>query len=591
MTSRRLSLLLAWWIAANVALIAQQAAGTVSGRVVTTDANPQPIRGATVRLIGVGRTAVTDDSGAFEFAGLAPGRYTVVVEKPAYITTQFGAVRTGGPGTPVAVAASRAVRGLVVRLPRGAVISGVVRGIDGQPVPNLAVMVTPGGQASQVLTDDRGEYRIFGLLPGDYLVQASPRVTVAGVSAPSTADVDARLADVERRFGRGRGSIVTPAGGSVPARGTTGPDPTPPLTGYSIVYFPGTVRAEQAAPVSIAEGEERNGVDFPLVLAGTSRITGVVVGPEGAPVPRTMLSISTAASTTIESLRPRITTSPTERDGQFVVVNVAPGHYTLSARVNASVSPAALANGLAQIKPDLWGTVEVDALDTDTTGIVIQLRPAVTLSGRLVFDSRTGTRPDNIAGTRLELISPGSASNLLMTSTRRATVRADGAFEIGPFIPGEFQIASSLIADGAGWWLQSATASGHDLLDAPLDFSVIGSITDAVLTFTDRHTQLSGTLQHAPQVPAPEYTIVVFPADRRLWNAARRMRNGRPATDGAFEFTDLPAGEYLLAALTDVDASGWRNPAFLEGLVSASVRVAIRPGETTRQDLAVKRSE
>jgi uncharacterized protein (DUF2141 family) len=80
----------------NVA--AQAPLASISGTVVSTDAQPQPITRAIVMLTGGGipdnLSAVTDASGAFRFQNLSPGRYAITVTKPAYLPMSFGATRT-----------------------------------------------------------------------------------------------------------------------------------------------------------------------------------------------------------------------------------------------------------------------------------------------------------------------------------------------------------------------------------------------------------------------------------------------------------------------------------------------------------------
>ncbi len=84
-----------------------------------------------------------------------------------------------------------AVTNLAMTIARGGVITGVVRDVGGRPVPGLNVRVlklgynavtgerTLGapGQAAWAVTDDRGEYRAFGLPPGGYLVVVVPPVS------------------------------------------------------------------------------------------------------------------------------------------------------------------------------------------------------------------------------------------------------------------------------------------------------------------------------------------------------------------------------------------------------------------------------
>ena len=49
----------------------------------------------------------------------------------------------------------------------------------------------------------------------------------------------------------------------------------------------------------------------------------------------------------------------------------------------------------------------------------------------------------------------------------------------------------------------------------------------------------------------------------------------------------LPAGDYHLAAITDADPEDWQNPAFLEQLISASVRIRLIGGQPLVQGLRI----
>jgi hypothetical protein len=127
------------------------------------------------------------------------------------------------------------------------------------------------------------------------------------------------------------------------------------------------------------------------------------------------------------------------------------------------------------------------------------------------------------------------------------------------------------------------------VLDVPFQTGS-GDVADVVATFTDLHTELSGTLQAATGVPAPEYDVVVFSSDRSFWRAPwRRVRSTQPATDGHFAFHDLPSGDYLLAALTDVEPSDLADAVFLDGLVPVAVAVHLGEGETMTQNLRISR--
>jgi hypothetical protein len=56
-------------------------------------------------------------------------------------------------------------------------------------------------------------------------------------------------------------------------------------------------------------------------------------------------------------------------------------------------------------------------------------------------------------------------------------------------------------------------------------------------------------------------------------------------SDGTFTITGLPAGEYYLAALTDVNMNELYEPSFLDSIVAASLKVTLADGEKKSQDL------
>jgi hypothetical protein len=61
----------------------------------------------------------------------------------------------------------------------------------------------------------------------------------------------------------------------------------------------------------------------------------------------------------------------------------------------------------------------------------------------------------------------------------------------------------------------------------------------------------------------------------------------RPSTEGRFSFADLPAGDYLLVALTDADPGEWQTPEFLGTIAGAGVRISLAQGERKIQDLRI----
>ena len=61
----------------------------------------------------------------------------------------------------------------------------------------------------------------------------------------------------------------------------------------------------------------------------------------------------------------------------------------------------------------------------------------------------------------------------------------------------------------------------------------------------------------------------------------------QPSSDGAFAFSNVPAGEYWLAAATGLDANEWFDAGLLQQLTAAAIRVAIAEGEKKVQNIAL----
>jgi len=185
------------------------------------------------------------------------------------------------------------------------------------------------------------------------------------------------------------------------------------------------------------------------------------------------------------------------------------------------------------------------------------------------------------------LTPPGSGANM-SAGPSGGTTDAAGKFSFLGVAPDRFRLAYSLNASWSrNWTLKSAVAAGKDVLDGGLEVKP-GTDVELVVTFTDHPSELTGTLQDTSGRATPDYFIIVFAADEAFWTpASRRVRMIRPGNDGQFSVTGLPPGEYRVAALTDVVNGEWYNPTFLEGLLPASVKVAIIEGQKTTQNLKI----
>jgi hypothetical protein len=222
------------------------------------------------------------------------------------------------------------------------------------------------------------------------------------------------------------------------------------------------------------------------------------------------------------------------------------------------------------------------------------LQPGLTITGRVEFKSGN-MRSSDFKRVQLNLMPAGNAAGGMRITTSLPTAQVDdtGKFTITGIVPGRYRLTGAApIAAGSGpgapWRLGSAIVKGRDILDFPLDIAPGDELTDAVVTFTDATQSIGGSLQDGSGRPAPDYTIVVFAADKAYWTPnTRRVRTVRPGTDGKFTISNLPPGDYRMAAVVDVAPSDINDPSFLEQIVGASFPIKLGVGENKTQDLKI----
>jgi uncharacterized protein (DUF2141 family) len=580
---------------------AGQTPASLSGVVVSETG--QPVRQAVVTAAGgalaQSQSVITDDAGRFSFAALPAGRFTLSAAKPAHVTNAYGARRPGGPGTPVTIAAGQRVTDVQIVLPRGAVITGTVRDRNGEPAGGLSVAALSAKTVARitgpitlrpdtVVTDDRGVYRIFGLEPGEYIVFASQRVVgFGGMSIASPAEIDAAFQRLKQKPATPPGGSVSPTSG----RGTAEANPPRRSYLYAPTFHPDTVRFADAGRVLVGVGEEHGAVDITFQAVPTATLQGTVFNTDGTPRPGVSISLELEGPSFDNSIGLRPSSTPPGADGRFTFRGVVPGTYVLTSRVGGR-SPGP---GMSATSPaSLWARTRVEVNGDDIDGLTLTLRPALTVRGRLVLDPAAATTPPELSRLSVRLNPdigplPDTMSSYGGLGVVFSPVGADGSFAFPATMPGRYQIEVVLPSPASGWSVQSALLGERDVADLGIDVGDV-DVTGLTVALTDRKAELSGTLRTSAGAPAEDFTVVVFSADKALWRpGSRRTKTARPGTDGRFVISDLPGGAYLIAAVADADPDDLRDPAFLEKLVAASVRVTLADGERKTQDLRIAR--
>ncbi len=597
----RIALLLAAWALAAPALAQPPPrdvgrtppAGTASitGVVVSDERQPKPLRRARVMLNGpqlqVGRTVISNDDGTFAFERLPAGLYTVGAAKQAYVTMNYGARRTGRAGTSVVLGDGES-RSLTLRLPRGAVIAGVVTDEQGMPAAGVAVSAMTyrfvGGERRLVpagLTtspsDDRGAYRIFGLPAGEYVIIAQVRQT-----GPQTGALQVLSAEEVRRA---LAAVRDPSAqlarpGTAPSAASDEPRRTVAL---APVFYPGTPVATQAMMLRVGAGEERAAVDFQFHSIATSTVSGTVSSPGDTRTPSVTLTRS--GEITIEGYRGARSAAI---DGGFRFTGVPPGQYTIIARGGSQTERPSDTPPAATGAQTLWAATDILVDGQDITDIALTLQPGLTISGRVEFE---GTKPPPEM-TRLRVPLPGMlAGGSIMFPLPPVQFEPGGRFSVTGIIPGKYESGTPSLAVRSplgGWWLKSIVVNGRDLLDGPLELRQ--SADDALVTFSNRANELGGRVTDAGGNPVTDRFVVVFGTDKTAWFFnSRRVAGIRPDSQGRYTISNLPPGEYFVGAFEDVEQGEWFDPAVLQRLIADAGRITLGEYEKKKQDIVVGR--
>jgi hypothetical protein len=330
-------------------------------------------------------------------------------------------------------------------------------------------------------------------------------------------------------------------------------------------FFPGVIDPARAMRIHVKPDEERGAVDFSLLPARRVRVSGVVLGPDGQPYGGARLTIRPPAW---DPYNAKLEVAP-GADGKFVFTDVIPGSHAIEVM------------GRLPLDARLAAGEDIEVGDADISDVTLRLQPLTRVSGLARFEGKSIPASLDLTKVRVFIERDGFHPG-------EAKVGADGTFTYD-LRPGSYRLNALPPEGHAGWRLHSAAANGRDLLDSPFEVTWgTSDITGIVLSFSDRHTQVSGTVMTSGDLPGPGSTVVVFPVTRALWNpSSRRLAAARPATNGRYTFRDLPSGEYYLATVRDLGGPEWRVPERLEPLVPGGVRISLGEGETIRQDFRI----
>ncbi|MGB7220575.1 MAG: carboxypeptidase regulatory-like domain-containing protein [Vicinamibacterales bacterium] len=560
--------------------------GLVSGRVLASD-NGRPVKRARVFVTAAelpgGRGVLTDDEGRFQLTELPAGRYTLTVQKSGFVSLAFGQRRPLQAGTPLQLADGQEIKGIEFRLPRGSVIAGHVFDEDGDPMPGVVVRVLryqyqQGDRrlvsAGTSQTDDRGQFRVWGLMPGDYYVDAQTRINVAGLGPAGGPGGGGRGGRGGPPAGGGLAGQIAGAVGAIAGANIAalfGPVDESQKA-YAPTYFPGVTAIDEARPITLGLSQESENVDFSLQLVHVARVSGRVSNADGTAA--TAGNVNLTSETNGGGRGNQLGVNYGSRidwDGSFSMGNVPPGRYILRARSDDTGQPEFASQPLT-----------VGGGGDDINNVSVILANGGSISGTISFPATQSQRPDL---TQLRIAAPSLEPTVGNQS--QARVDKDGNFTIDGIPAGPHLIRPN--GPLRGWTLKAVLVNGRDVTDTPIDLRSGQRVADVSITFTDKVNEINGTITNEQGAPITEYTVLAFSTDPSYWQVqSRHIATARPDQTGKFRIRGLPTGTYYLATVDPAQQGEWFNPTYLEEHRIGASRVSLAEGDTKTQDFKLK---
>ncbi|HEX4998287.1 MAG TPA: carboxypeptidase-like regulatory domain-containing protein [Terriglobia bacterium] len=484
----------------------QSSRGSVSG-VVVSAAGENPVERAVVTLDGV--SVATREDGKFAFLQVEPGEHRLTASAPGYAPAEYGQPYPPRPNpvpTPVLVGPGERVSSIVLRLIPGGVIAGVVTDQEGNPVREVQVEALQytyqGGLRTLVpatasfKTNDLGQFRVYWLGPGGYVLRLTPATT-------------------------GLATDVTPS------------------------YFPGVTNSRGASLISVAPGQVVS-VSMKLPIARLARLEGAVInGLSGEPASAQIILVPQ-----IPEAAARLYRASANGSGLFVVQGVPSGSYYVYATVGGSPNGRLVARV----------PVEVGDRDIDNLVVVAKplgLKGTVAIEGwpEGVDPSRIQTRMS--VELRLDPLVPAMDNQFDVVAPRLQAIVTDGAFSFPSVMPADYQASMRIaIAGFPNAYLKSVRFLDSDVIDEGLHLeNRLDPFLDVAVGVDG--ASIAGVVVDGQQVPLKRATVTLLPDNRKQM---ARYHYAQTDEMGHFEINGIAPGDYRALAWEDIESGAWLNP-------------------------------
>ena len=495
----------------------------------------------------------SDENGRFVLRNVGAGGYRIRANARGYASQEFGAAVAGrrgmDAGTVVTLAPGEDKRGIAIQLLKGGIISGRVTSTTGSPLPSLEVVALkkgfdPNGWATFVPegigeTDDRGEYRLGGLPPGQYFVRSAshpPNFQRPGISGPSPGQ-------------------FTPS------------------------YYPGTAESGNATQVEVKAGGERRNIDFAVPGATTFAIRGRIIDPmETRPNDRATIW-TTPARTDYSVVVIGGAALPYRPDGTFEFPDIVPGkHWVYASLPGAPLTPeqrqmlATTPGAMSTLPIPPGGAALVTVTNSDVENVEIALVRGLRLTGTVSVDGQSAA-PAEITAIKIEFHRI-IASRVGPLPSNRATMGPDGRFTSGDLETGEYLVTLASLPEGH--YLKEGKLGDVNVLTQPV--ALTSSQQPSLEFVVAKGSEVVGTVTDSASRAVTNQQVVLMPeltGRSDLYKTATTDKNGR------FTIQGVAPGEYKAYAWKVLEPFQYFDPEFVREFADKGTAVRIAGSSAT----------
>lgn len=492
-----------------------------------------------IRIPSQGSSALsqeTDTDGHFAISAEA-GSYRLWADHTGFARQTYGSRTPDGNGTVLTLAPRQRIQDITLRIvPLGA-IAGRVLDEDGEPIQGAGIQVLRFSFASRqrrlvavtgVSSNDRGEYRAFGLPAGRYFLLANVR----GAAVSHPAEAQSLLSDVQESS--------------------------------AALYYPGVLDFTSASQISLSEGGEVSDADIHAQPVHSVTLRGRLVDAVEDFANSQIQVVLARKDGNAVSFINRLSATVDNLTGRFEFRGIAPGTYMLVA--------SQLYGGTS-----LSGRVQLEiGDDRPQQNVNVILSPAIEIPGSIQVEDGSS----KLVNLAVRLF---STEGLAMGPPPSAKVGPDGSFRITGVTQGNWQLMLDQLPEGL--WIKAASFGGVDVLRKDINIAA-GAKGPLHIVLAGNGAQVAGTVAQDGQ---PGRSIVVLvPAESDLQGFAPMYRSTTTQENGSFLLQGVRPGAYKLFAFQDVEPFAWLDPDFLNPVESLGQPISIGEGEkVTRQLTAV----